>query len=227
MSGNGLRAAGVGIVATVLAATLPAGGPAAARGAATLNVMHGIPGASVKVCVDGQAALRDFTYGEKAVGVSVPAGAHRVRVVSAGKPCGSTAILRHAYQLQAGRNYTVVADLKPSGAPALSAFANDVRRVDEGTARLTVRHTAQAPAVNVWAGATKLIGGHRFTWGDSRTFAVPGGDYRVKVTLPGSRKPVIGPKSLTLRSGQAYQVYAVGTGDHYRLVVAHVRVGTS
>jgi hypothetical protein len=194
---------------------------------AHLNVVHGIPGVAVKVCVDGSAALRGFEYGESAVDVGVPAGSHRVKVVAARTPCSGAAILRHAYTLEAGRSYTIVAAMRPSGSPALRAFANDVRPADAGKARLTIRHTAQAPAVAVWAGSAKLVGGDRFTWGDSRTVNVPRGDYRVKVTPPGSRKPVIGPERLSLRSGHAYQVYAVGTSGHYRLIVVGAAVGTS
>jgi len=147
-------------------------------------------------------------------------------VVAAGRSCHSQAILRSHYRLRAGKNYTIVAAVKPSGTPRLKAYGNRVGPVDEGTSRLVVRHTAKAPAVNVWANGAKLIGGHKFTWGDSRTFAVPRGHYRVKVTLPGSKQPVIGPRRLGLQAGNAYQVYAVGTSGHYRLIVVKTHVGT-
>jgi hypothetical protein len=193
---------------------------------ATVNVVHGIPGLKVNVCVDGDPAVRNFEYGEKVVGVALPAGAHRVRVVAAGKPCSAAKLLKRRYMLEPGKNYTIVAAVRPSGAASLAAFTNRVRPTDAGKARLTVRHTAHAPAVNVWASRTKLIGGTRFSWGDGRTLAVPHGTYRVKVTLPGTTAPVIGPKRLTLRSGKAYQVYAVGTPHHYRLKVVGIRVGS-
>jgi hypothetical protein len=80
--------------------------------------------------------------------------------------------------------------------------------------------------VNVWAGGAKLIGGTDFTWGKSATLPVPAGSYSVKVTLPGSRKPVIGPACKTLSAGRAYQVYAVGSPGHYRLVTIKIRVGS-
>lgn len=208
-------------------AALPAESSVAKTQAAKVNVVHGIPRVKVKVCVDGKAAIRGFTYGEKVVGVPLPAGQHRVRVVPAGKGCHAAAILKDRYRLEAGKNYTIVAGLKPSGTPRLKAFVNRVGPVDAGKARLTVRHTAQAPAVNVWAGSTKLIGGECFTWGHSRTFTVPKGEYRVKVTLPASKKPVIGPRWLTLDAGKAYQVHAVGKAGHYRLIVVRVPVGTT
>ena len=209
-------------------AALP--GPAAgadAGGTATVNVVHGIPGAVVKVCVDGDQAIGRFRYGDKVVGVALPAGTHRVRVVASGKACSSPAILKKRYNLAAGRSYTIVAGLRPSGVTALPAFANRVGPTGAQLARLTVRHTASAPAVNVWAGRTRLIGGTTFTWGEERTRAVPAGEYRVKVTLPWSRKAVIGPRHLTLHAGSAYQVHAVGSPDRYRLVVVRIDVGTS
>jgi Domain of unknown function (DUF4397) len=198
----------------------------ASGGKAEVNVVHGIPGAKVKVCVDGAPAIRRFTYGEKVVGVALPAGRHRVRVVPTGRRCGSPAILRSRYALEAGDSYTIVACLKPSGTPKLRAFRNRVRPTDSGKARLTVRHTAMAPAVNVWADGSPLIAGRHFRWGDRESFPVPAGRYRVKVTLPGSDEPVIGPRRLSLRAGNAYQVHAVGEAGHYRLVVVRTHVGT-
>lgn len=221
-AGLGLAVAFIAAVASLL--TQPAG--AATAGTATVNVVHGIPGVAVKVCVDGKPAIRDFRYGDKVVGVALPAGSHRVRVVAAKAACSAKAVLKERYHLKADADYTIVAALRPSGAAALPAFANKVRPTDAEMARLTVRHTADAPAVNVWAGSTRLIGGTGFTWGEERTTAVPAGTYRVKVTLPASRKAVIGPRHLTLRAGRAYQVHAVGTPDSYRFVVVRVRVGT-
>jgi hypothetical protein len=205
--------------------TAPSAG-AAGDGSAEVSVVHGIPGVTVKVCVDGSPAIQDFRYGQKVVGVALPAGSHRVRVVAAGKACSAPAILKKRYELEAGRSYTIVAALRPSGAASLPAFLNRLRPTKPGMARLTVRHTAQAPAVNVWAGSTKLLGGTGFAWGETRTLAVQHGTYRVKVTLPGAREPVIGPQRLHLRPGRAYQVHAVGTPGDYRLVIVGVDVGT-
>lgn len=215
-----------GAVAAVGLTTFLVATPAGAAGAATVNVVHGIPGVAVKVCVDGKAVAGDFRYGHKIVGAKLSAGTHKVRLVAAGKRCSSHAILNAAYPLDAGRNYTVVANLNAAGTPNLQAFLNPVKPTRAGNARLTVRHTAQAPAVNVWAGRTKLIRGTSFTWGKGRTFGVRAGTYKVKVTLPGSRKAVIGPASKTLHAGRAYQVYAVGSASNYRLVTVRIPVGS-
>ncbi|MGH3486137.1 MAG: DUF4397 domain-containing protein [Nocardioidaceae bacterium] len=219
-------AAALTVTALALPTQASAADAAGGGGTAKVNVIHGIPGAKVKVCLDGKPAIRGFTYGEKVIGAAIPAGKHRVRVVAASRSCHAPAILRDRYRLQAGKNYTLVAAVKPSGTPRLKAYGNRVNPVDKGTARLVVRHTAKAPAVNVWAGKSKLIGGRSFTWGESRTFTVPRDHYHTKVTLPGSAKPVIGPRRLGLRAGNSYQVYAVGTPGHYRLIVVKIHVGT-
>lgn len=217
---------GVAVAAAGLAAGLIAA-PATAAGTAKVNVVHGIPGVAVKVCVDGKGVVDNFRYGRSIVGATLPAMTHTVRLVAAGKSCRAAAILRSAYTLTAGRNYTIVANLNAGGTPNLKGFVNNVRPTAAGKARLSVRHTAKAPAVNVWAGPAKLIGGTQFTWGKGATLGVPAGTYPVKVTLPGSTKAVIGPASKTLAAGRAYQVYAVGSPGHYRFVTINIPVGTA
>jgi len=217
----GIAVATAGLTAGVVAA------PASAAATAKVNVVHGIPGVAVKVCVDGKGVADNFRYGNRIVGATLPATTHKVRLVAAGKSCGASAILKSTYTLGADRNYTIVANLNAAGTPNLKAFVNNVKPTVAGKARLTVRHTAKAPAVNVWAGSTKLISGTGFTWGKSATLPVPAGTYSVKVTLPGSTKAVIGPASKTLNAGRAYQVYAVGSPGHYRLVTIKVPVGTA
>ena len=221
-----VRAAlGVAVAAAGLTAGLVAA-PATAAGMATVNVVHGIPGVAVKVCVDGQRVVDNFHFGDKIIGARLPASMHKVRLVAAGRSCHAPAILKSRYTLAKGRNYTIVANLDPVGTPNLKAFVNKTKPTATRTARLTVRHTAQAPAVNVWADKTKIVAGTNFTWGKGTTLAVPKGTYKVKVTLPGSRQPVIGPTMKRLAAGRAYQVYAVGAPGHYRLITVKTHVGT-
>ena len=220
-------AAGVGAVALAVAGSATGASAApAAKGTATVNVVHGVPGLAVKICVDGAKVVDNFRYGSTIVGAALPAGNHVVKVLAAGKPCAAPAVLKQTYNLSARTNYTLVANLNASGTPNLKAFVNDVSRTRHGNARLTVRHTAQAPAVNVWANGAKLISGRSFTWGSSATLGVPAGTYRAKVTLPGSAKPVIGPATVHLSAGTAYQVYAVGAPGSYGLVSIAVPVGS-
>ncbi len=199
--------------------------PAAAAPTATVNVIHGIPGVAVNVCVDGASVADDFVYRNKIVGAALPAGERTIKLVAAGDDCDDAAILNKSFMLKAGMNYTIVANLNGDGAPNLRAFANRVSPTAHGEARLTVRHTAAAPAVNVWANGGVLIGGDDFDWGTKATVSVPADTYTVKVSLPGKTAPVIGPRDLKLSAGKAYQVFAIGSAGNYHFSVIATPVG--
>jgi len=202
-----------------------AGTASAGSEKATVNVVHGIPGLDVDVCVDGAKAITDFNPGEVVAGVKLPAGTYHLGVVAAGTAC-SAEVLGADATVAGGRNYTVVANLDASGTPNLKIFTNNVSKVHEGMVRLQVRHTAAAPAVNVWANGSPLNRGNKFTWGVKRVWNVPEGNYRVKVTLPRSSTAVIGPTTLHTKAGYAYQVYAWGDATAgFNFAVVPVRVG--
>jgi len=227
----------VGVVAAAAAAVTL--GPVAPAGAAlprdhgsgastaTLNVVHGIPGVTVNVCVDGANAIPNFTPGATVTGVSLPAGSHTFKIVAqSDTTCATAGVLSATAPLKAGRNYTAVAALDATGSPQLALFTNNVSKTRKRTARLTVRHVAQAPAVNVWANGVRIVRGDNFTWGKSATRSVPKGIYAAWVSLPRQYKPVIGPAVLALKAGTAYQVYAWGNGTAgYNLAVVAVPVG--
>jgi hypothetical protein len=91
----------------------------------------------------------------------------------------------------------------------LTVFVNDVSPIDAGNARLVVRHTAAAPAVDVLADGTAVF--TDLANPDEASADVPAGDYSAAVAAAGTTDPVIGPTDLTLDSGTAYFVYAVGS----------------
>jgi len=219
----------IGVVVASALAVATLGGVATAKaGNATLNVVHGIPGLTVDVCVDGATAIPDFAPGTVITGVELPEGSHEFKIVAQNGDCAGAGILVVVAGLKADKNYTAVANLNASGDPNLKLFTNNVKPVAMGTSRLTVRHTAAAPAVNVWANGAALIGGSDFTWGKSATLAVPKGIYAAWVSLPGDYAPVIGPAVLQLKAGVAYQVYAWGDGTSgYDFAVVAVKVGTN
>ena len=193
----------------------------------TLNVVHGIPGVVVDVCVDRQKAITGFEPGDVVTGVRLPEGRYRLRVTPAGQPC-SEAILRARPYLDGGRfrSYTVVANLDDAGTPNLLLFRNPTAKTGAGDARLVIRHTADASAVTVWANGSKLNRGRGFEWSETRRFEVPAGTYRVAVSPAGTNDPVIGPTQLTVRAGYSYQVYAWGNAAAgYRLAVIASQVG--
>jgi hypothetical protein len=218
------RLLGLGVAATLAVSMLGAGTASAAD--ASLNVVHGIPGVDVEVCVNGAVAIPDFNPGEVVTGVALPAGSYDVKIVAAGDACDDAAILEATgIELASDKNYTAIAYLMEDGSPTLGLFTNNVKPLPKGTARLTVRHTAAAPAVDVWANGSVLL--EDVPNGASATLKVPTGVYAAWVSLPNDFAPVIGPDVLKLTKGTAYQVYAWGSSSAgYDLAVVAVPVGT-
>ncbi|HET9671778.1 MAG TPA: DUF4397 domain-containing protein [Actinomycetota bacterium] len=212
--------------ATAIGGSFPAHASEAPKGF-KLNVVHGIPGLVVDVCVNGAKPITDFEPGDVVSGVTLPEGEYQLDVTPAGQPCSAAILSTHA-ELEGGRfrNYTVVANLDDEGTPNLLLFRNATRKTEPGLARLVVRHTADAPAVTVWADGARLNPGREFVWSESRRYNVPAGDYEVFVSLAGDSDPVIGPVQLTLEAGFSYQVYAWGNAaDGYAFAVIPLQVG--
>ena len=86
--------------------------PAAAQDDAELYVLHGVPGLTVDVCVNGAVQLPDFTPGTLAGPLSLPAGTYTVAIFADTTDCsGTPAIGPIDLPLAAGMNYTAVAHL--------------------------------------------------------------------------------------------------------------------
>jgi len=185
----------------------------AATGDATVSVVHGIPNTPVDVYANGKKILTGFTFKTVTSPLSLPAGSYAIAVRKAGASASSAPILSATEQVPAGANVTIVADLTTAGKPALTPFVNDTSAVGSGKGRLVVRHTAAAPAVDVYAGSTKAISG--LTNGQQQALTVPAGTVPAKVTLAGQTAAVIGPVNVPVTAGMGTVVYAVGSpSDH-------------
>ena len=122
---------------------------ATAQSSATVALMHGIPGATVDVVVDGEVVVPGFEPGTMQ-DISAFAGQTltNVEVRAAGTsdvvigPIASLAV-------PSSGNWTVLAHLTADGTPTLTPFENDTSSVPAGQGRLVVRHTAAAPAVDI------------------------------------------------------------------------------
>ena len=138
--------AAVALAATALL-TVPSG--ASAQSTATVSLMHGIPGATVDVVVDGAVVIPNFEPGTMQ-DISSFAGQtlKNVEVRAAGT---DTVVIGPVAELAvpASGNWTVLAHLSADGTPD----ADPVRERHVGAARRpgspVVRHTAAAPAVDI------------------------------------------------------------------------------
>src|SRR4029453_7571596 len=194
------RLMGLGVAATLAVSMLGVGTASAAD--ASLNVVHGIPGVDVEVCVNGAVAIPGFNPGEVVTGVALPAGTYDVKIVAAGGTGYDAAILEATdIELASGKNYTAIAYLMEDGTPTLGLLKNKMKPLAKGPARLSIRHTAAAPAVDVWANGRVLL--EDVSTGASATMKVPTGVYAARGSLPNEGAPAIGPALLGIRKGTA------------------------
>jgi hypothetical protein len=176
-------------------------------------VVHGIPGVDVDVyagSVDpANLVVGDFMYGDVAGPLTLPEGDLQVIVTAAGAP--GTVIIDQTLAVPGGANVSVAADLV-GGAPVLTPFVNDVSAVPAGNGRVTVRHAADAPAVNVLVNGEIAISG--LAAGAQESAVLPTGTYDVQVQLTdGTPLPALSPGSVDIPAGVNTIVYATGSAS--------------
>ena len=198
-------AAGVLTAIGAVAAAVPA---SAQTGDATVYVVHGIPGVPVDVFVNGKDTLQNFQPGKVAGPLTLPPGSYKITIYKAGNDTGTPVISKTA-QVPAAANVSLVAHLNASGAPGLTPFVNDTSAVAAGQGRLTVRHTAAAPAVDVLANGKAAL--TDLSNGQQKSASLPAGTIQASVAAAGTTTPVlIGPAPVTVTAGMDTVVYAVG-----------------
>ena len=196
--------------ATTLAGLAMVPAAQAAEGDAKLSVLHAVPGLTVDVWVNGERTLDDFTPGSLAGPLELPAGTYTVAITAAdATDASSPAIGPVDLTLAASTNYTAVAHLDASGSPTATLFTNDTAQTAPGDGRLTVRHVAAAPAVDVLAGGSPVI--TNLVNPDEKVLDLPAGTLSVSVAATGSTTPVLGPADVTVSEGVNTIVYAWGS----------------
>nr|WP_159323427.1 DUF4397 domain-containing protein [Streptomyces tendae] len=213
-------AASAGTCALALGLTAPAAmaAPEQAQDTGLVSVFHGIPGMTVDVYANGDELLSDFEPGTVTDPRSLDAGTYDIEVFEAGQDPDGTPALEKEVKVTEGGNATVAAHLSTDGEPRLTTFTNDVSKTDAGKARLTVRHVAAAPAVDVRAGGQPLF--TDLANPDEDTASVDAGTVNADVVLAGTDTVAIGPAELDLKEGTTNVVYAWGNAEDKNLALA-------
>ena len=208
-----------GLVA-LIATPMATANAAEDAGDATVSVLHGVPGLTVDVYANGEELIPDFAPGTLTDPLTLPAGTYDLQVFADGDDpeTADPAIEASGVEVPAGANATVVAHLDADGNPVLTPYVNDTSATAAGEARLTVRHTAAAPAVDVRADGEVLFGG--LTNPNEDSGDVPAGTYSADVVLEGTEDVAIGPADLDLAEGTSTIVYAWGSADEGNLELA-------
>jgi hypothetical protein len=205
---------------------------------ATVNILHGIPGTPVTVCVNGAAAIDEFDY-KNITTVSLEEGAYDVAIVggffgdcSTEEPLLGPATL----ELDGGVNYSVIAHLTEDGEPTVSVFVNSQSPTLPGYARVVLHHTAAAPpvqakigrltesALDIVTGAIANVSGEGAE--DPFSGQIRPGNWQFELLLADDPlMSVFGPFESVLRPHTAYLIYAVGDAADVELLVIELPVG--
>ena len=203
--------------ALTLLAALAFAAPAQAGGrddddhdGALLSVLHGVPGLTVDVWVNGKLTLDDFKPGTLAGPLKLDDGSYRIAVTAADATSADNPVIGPVkVNLKEGRNYTAVAHLDASGVPTATLFKNNTAASPRGQGKLTVRHVAAAPAVDILAGSTAVIKGLENP--RQKVLTLKAGTVSASVAAAGTTAALIGPADVPVTRGKNTIVYAWGS----------------
>ena len=161
---------------------------------ADLYIVHafpataGIPDTTVDISIaDGAISLPDVPEGVAAgpglaaPGVAVAAlgnlapNTYNVEIRLSSAAPGDPALFDEDVTLAAGKSYTAVAHPAVGGAFTVSIFENDLTTSAAGNGLITVRHTADVGAVNVYSAGTSIAG--PLSNGDEGVLELPAATY--------------------------------------------------
>lgn len=192
-----------------------------------VRVIHGIPGLNVDVYVNGALLLPGFEPKTVAGPLELEEGSYDIDIFEAvadapaaiGDRTDDAAIDLTA-MVPGNADIDLVAHLDASGTPTVTPFVNDTSLIPGGiNARVSIRHTAEAPAVDIVAGGAAVTGLTNLTNGNAADIELPAGSYPTGIAATGSTD-VLAPAPLNLVPGQSVTVYAIGTlGSTFDLIV--------
>jgi hypothetical protein len=185
-----------------------------------VTVIHGISGLPQPVDVYANGSfLFSFDFKDVKGPLSLDPGAYNLEV-----KLGMNTVLSGTANVEAGKDYTVVAHFKHTGAAPgikLSVFENTTTPICNGQSRLTVRHLADAPAVDAvvspwWTSRLRILGLPNLAsaaGGNPQGGAVdfPAWNYRVGLYVAGTTTSAYSSGKLKLDAGKSYIAYAIGS----------------
>ena len=189
---------------------------AAADAASRVFIVHGIPGVPVDVYatpagapIPATATVASFQP-KQIVDVTAGPGSYDIRIYAAGvNPQSATPVIQVlGAAIPDTVELCIVAHLSGAGTPTATVYRNDNAPVAVGWARVSVRHTAQAPAVALTAGGTPKLAVTNPLFGD---LEVPATMIPLQLVVPFTTTAITPPASLSFSSGTRYFVYAIGS----------------
>ena len=204
---------------------------ASAAEAARVFIIHGIPGVPVDVYATLAGApipatptiagfqpksIVDLTAGPATVDI-------RIFAAGANPQTASPVIAVLGAAVPGPGEISILAHLDGSGAPTATIYTNDNSAPLPGAARVSVRHAAQAPAVQLAAGGVPKLALTNPYFGD---LEVPAGvSIPLQLQVPFTGAAITPTVPLAFNAGVRYFVYAIGSvsGGTFDFIVQAVR----
>ncbi|MFZ8968177.1 MAG: DUF4397 domain-containing protein [Ilumatobacteraceae bacterium] len=190
----------------------------------SVTLLHGIPDVVVDVAAAGATVVPGFEFGDTFdltpfAGTSIPG----VAALLAGTD--TAAIGPIDFDVPAEGNWTVLAHLDADGAPAIAVFENDTSMTAAGEGRLTMRHAAAAPEVDVVLGDVRPV--VNAANGDEAVLALPAGEVAGAQIAPTGGDPIVDVPTVEVVAGEDLIVYAVGSlaDDTFTFLTEVIEVG--
>lgn len=201
------------LAAAVALSVVFAAAPAGAQDTSEVYVLHGIPGVTVDVYVNGELTLPAFEPETVAGPLELPAADYQIQIFAEGAdPEADTPVIDVTAPIPGDVSLSVIAHLDADGNPTLGAFANDLSETDAGNGRVTVRHTAAAPAVDIVAAGAAVAGLEGLENGGEAVVDLPAGDYPTGIAAAGTTEALV-EAPITVVEGVNLVVYAIGSLD--------------
>jgi hypothetical protein len=172
-------------------------------------LLHGIPGITVDVAVDGAVVIPGFEPGDMQ-DLSSFAGQTLTNLEV--RPAGTEDVAIGpvaSFDVPASGSWTVVAHLDAEGTPTITPFENDTSAAADGQGRLTVRHTAAAPAVDIVLGEARPV--ENLSNPNEASLDLPAGEIAGAQIAPTGGDPIGDVPTVTVVAGENLIVYAVGS----------------
>jgi Domain of unknown function (DUF4397) len=196
------------IIGTVVLLVATAGASPAASTKASVTIVHGLPGFTADIYLDGELLLDGFEPTSTAGPLRVAPRSYDVDIREVGAPANSTPVLSATVPVGAGSNISVVAHLTRAGEGALTVYENAFRRLPAGRSLLRVRHVAGGPPLSVRFDGRVVKENLRFR-GEWGTTTDPG-PHGISFGSSAAEDLLIPSTDIELEEGAARIVYVVG-----------------
>jgi len=169
----------------------------------------------VDIRIGFKCVAQDVPFSTIAEGPLLSPGVHQVRITLANsrRGCRGTLVMADTINVNFGDNLSLVAHQTDDGGIRITKFNDDLRDAGPGNGRATVRHTADAPAVDIIINKnTTEPAITDLTNGNGAKLDAPADTYTVEIA-PAGGDPLNPPGEIPLpvTAGENIVVYAIGS----------------